>query len=226
MPLREMTIHPIFWGDWWLPVRDNDYNWGDVFAAIYTAVTGRYMDELNQYNIGRGRIGKVYVHTSDPPSTGWTDYQHGALLKLAIDEGHIESPFKRGKNELPFYCVIVKPGIEHMNADGKPEPDLWGYHFPFVYELPGLMQWSGQACWVKGQATAEETAAICAHEFTEAYAGSEIADMCEQNPRVQVDGVRLPQYFSQRRNACWPQNPIEIVAMDEIPSGPIRRLDP
>jgi hypothetical protein len=44
------------------------------------------------------------------------------------------------------------------------------------------------------------------HEMAETYSAGagEIADKCEDNAPVRVDGVSVPQYWSVANNSCWP----------------------
>lgn len=213
MAAKRMILCPIYWGDWWIPVRNNVYNWAEVNGYMANVVSGRFMDGLNQYGISRGAISRTYVHPIDPPAWGFTDSNTAWLFKYAIDNNLITPPdYFDLVAEQPFYCLIVKPGIEHRaTKDNLPvdqwptEPNLYAYHYGFSYDFGGgRPPWSGQACWVKGDASVEGTVERWVHEMAEAYASSEISDKCQDQQRVLVDGVLVPQYWSNADNACWP----------------------
>jgi hypothetical protein len=210
MDAKAMRLIPVYWGEWWVPAQHNAYNWAEVNGQMSTVVTGRYMDGLNQYGIGRGSVERTYVHQIDPPAEGFTDYNTGWLFKMAIDDGLVPEPddFDLSTGQ-PFYCLIVKPGIEHINAAGKPETGLGGYHFGFSYDYGGDKggTWYGQACWIKAAPNLGGTVLRWVHEMAEAYTPSgtgEIADKCQGNAPVVVDGVAVPQYWSNADNGCWP----------------------
>jgi hypothetical protein len=215
----KMLLVPIYWGPWWEPSAKHSYNWQDVNELMTSVVSGRYMDGLNQYGIGRGSVATPWISPVDPPDTGFGDVQLKEVIKTAIDEGHVPAPFFLGaEEELPFYSLIVKPGIEHLRTatpdgkvkDGDPDTQAGGYHFPFSYEhqmgaFPSA-KWQGQACWIKAGADPLDTVQRWAHEMAEAYVSGfgEIADMCEDKKPVWIEGVALPLYWSQADNACMP----------------------
>jgi hypothetical protein len=209
MSAKAMRLIPIYWGKWWVPAEHNTYNWPEVNGQIQTIVSGRYMDGLNQYGIARGSVERTYVHQIDPPAEGFTDYNTGWLFKMAIDDGHVPLPddFDLATDQ-PFYCLIVKPGIEHLrDPDLAPETKLGGYHFGFSYDYgDGREPWDGQACWIKATADLDGTVRRWVHEMAEAYSygAGEISDTCEKKQPVIVDGVSVPQYWSNADNGCWP----------------------
>lgn len=45
---KKMWLFPIYWGEWWVPAKNNAYNWAEVNGLMSTVVGGRYMDGLNQ----------------------------------------------------------------------------------------------------------------------------------------------------------------------------------
>lgn len=95
----------------------------------------------------------------------------------------------------PFYCLIVKPGVEHMQEQPSgawtPDSSTGAYHSPFSYVDPDNgVTWNGQKCWVKGDSTALGTVQCWVHEMAEAYStAGEISDKCQSNGPVLVDGV-------------------------------------
>jgi hypothetical protein len=167
------------------------------------------MDCLNQYGIGRGAVSKTYVYPVDPPASGFTDYMRDYMFRLAINNGYVGTPGDYDLNtQDPFYCLILKPGIEHLLGPSlQPDVNTGAYHYPFLKEywdggtFPG-----GQVCWVKGDSTSSGTVQRLVHEMAEAYAsgGGEIADKCQGQGPVVVDGVTVPQYWSVSDNACCP----------------------
>jgi len=215
-----MTLIPIYWGAWWEPSAAKiSYNWQDVNELMTGVVSGRYMDSLNQYGIGRGSVATPWVYPVDPPDAGFGDKQLGEVIRTAINESHVPAPFSmEAEQKLPFYSLIVKPGIEHLRTatpdgkvkDGDPDTGTDGYHFPFTYEwkveLLPRSTWTGQACWIKAGADALSTVQTWAHEMAEAYVSGfgEIADLCQDKKPVWIEGVALPQYWSQADNACMP----------------------
>ena len=68
--VKQLIVIPIYWGSWWLPESGGAYNWLDVNGALTRVLTGRYMDGLNQYGIGRGAMPTPYVYPIDPPRRG------------------------------------------------------------------------------------------------------------------------------------------------------------
>lgn len=209
MTVKAMRLIPIYWGEWWVPAKQNAYNWAEVNGQMQTVVAGRYMDGLNQYGIGRGSVERTYVHQIDPPAQGFTDYNTGWLFKLSIDDGHVSKPDDFDlTTDQPFYCLIVKPGIEHLrDPDLAPETKLGGYHFGFSYDYgDDRGTWNGQACWIKATADLAGTVHRWVHEMAEAYStgAGEIADKCEGEDAVIVDGVSVPQYWSNADSGCWP----------------------
>ena len=133
MPTKQMLIVPIYWGQWWDPLNKNSYNWLDVNALIQAVLSGRYMDGLNQYGVGRGFVLGLYVYPVDPPSTGFTDGMRDAMFRNAINNGYLGAPNEYDLNtQLPFYCLIVKPGVEHLiGPNGIPDVNTGAYHYPF-----------------------------------------------------------------------------------------------
>jgi hypothetical protein len=91
MDYKRMRLVPIYWGQWWLPALGNAYDWAEVNVRMATVITGRYMDGLNQYGIGRGAIERPYVHQIDPPEEGFSDNVHW-LFKMAIDNALVPEP--------------------------------------------------------------------------------------------------------------------------------------
>jgi hypothetical protein len=210
--VKAMTLVPYYWGPWWIPAKGNSYNWGDLNAVMARVVGGRYMDGLNQYGIGRGSISKTYVHRDDPPATGFTDGERETLLRTAMDDGRVPRPEDFDlETQQPFYCVIVKPGVEHLrDAKGTPDTGTGAFHFGLNYVYPGFSHepasWQGQACWVKAAPTVTGTVQRWVHEMAEAYSAGkgEIADLCQSKDAVIVDGVAVPQYWSVSSQTCWP----------------------
>jgi hypothetical protein len=215
--VKQMIVIPIYWGDWWLLARGNAYSAPDVNGLVTKVVQGRYMDGLNQYGFGRGAVSGMYVFQEDPPDRGFGDTKMQWMFKTAIDEGHVPTPDSFDlETQQPFYCLLVKPGIEHLRdatSDGKvpqdtPDVNTGAYHFGFTYTYPDARaRWHGQACWVKSDTTATGTVGRLVHEMAEAYSGnSEISDRCQSNAPVLVDGVVVPQYWSVKDNECWPHD--------------------
>lgn len=212
---KQMILIPIYWGDWWVPARGNSYNWLDVNGLMTRVVEGRYMDGLNQYEIERGTVSKTHVVQQDPPATGFGDAQFQAIFRQAIDDGNVPRPDDFDLvTQLPFYSLLVKPGVEHLRdatsdgtvAQNTPDVNTGAYHFGFTYRyVDARHDWHGQACWVKSDTSADGTVARWVHEMAEAYSGhSEVADQCQNGPRVLVDGVSVPQYWSEAEGTCWP----------------------
>jgi hypothetical protein len=206
-PPKQIILIPIYWGQWWIPAQGNAYSWANVNALMSTIVGGRYMDGLNQYGLGRGFVSKTYVWPVDPPASGFTDAMRDTIFRLAINGGHVGSPADYDLNtQKPFYALIVKPGVEHLlDPSNAPDTGTGAYHYPFNASYWDDGTWDGQVCWVKGDSTALGTAQRITHEMAEAYSGvGEIADMCQSLPPVRVDGVDVPQYWSQANRSCWP----------------------
>jgi hypothetical protein len=219
--VKEMILVPIYWGEWWVPARGNSYNWAEVNGLMSKVVAGRYMDGLNQYGIGRGSLTRTHVHPVDPPATGFTDVGLNAVFKEAIDDERVPQPNDFDlEQQQPFYSLIVQPGIEHLRgatpdgkvAEGTPDVGTGAYHWGFHYDYPNGGSWDGQACWVKATPDIAGTVQRWVHEMAEAYSSGsgEIADMCEDNHPVLVDGVVVPQYWSVADNACWPPSDMMV----------------
>jgi hypothetical protein len=212
--VKQIVLCPIYWGEWWMPANGNAYNWPQVSGLMANVVSGRYMDGLNQYGIGRGSISKTYVHQIDPPASGFGDSQVQWLFKTALDNGLILTPdYFDPSTQQPFYSLIVRPGVEHLRnaAPGVPQwtPDTGtgAYHFGFSYDYgDGRPAWQGQACWVKATPDIERTIRRWVHEMAEAHTAGkgEISDKCESDHPVLVDHVSVPQYWSDQDSSCWP----------------------
>jgi hypothetical protein len=213
--VKQLILIPIYWGDWWYPARHNAYNWLDVNGLVFSVLTGRYMDGLNQYGIGRGFVGGQWVKKEDPIwAAGFGDSEMQAVFKEAIRGGWVHQPddFDLATQQ-PFYALMVKPGVEHLRdatpdgtvAQDTPDVGTGAYHFGFTYEYgDGRPNWNGQACWVKSGTSATETLGRLVHEMAEAYAGKEVSDLCQFQTPVVVHGVTVPQYWSAADNSCWP----------------------
>jgi hypothetical protein len=206
--MKQIVIVPIYWGDWWVPARGSPYNWAEVNGLLQTVVGGRYMDCLNQYGIGRGVVSKTYVYPLDPPSSGFSDPMRDWMFKTAINGGHVPAPTDYDLNtQEPFYCLIVKPGVEHL-LDPSLAPDVatGAYHYPFLEQYWDGGTWpGGQVCWVKGDSSISGTIQRIVHEMAEAYStAGEISDQCQSQGPVVVDGITVPQYWSVADNACCP----------------------
>lgn len=215
--VKQMIVIPIYWGDWWVLARGNAYSAPEVNGLMAKVVQGRYMDGLNQYGFGRGAVSGMYVFQEDPPDRGFGDSEMQGMFKTAIDEGHVPTPDDFDlESQQPFYCLLVKPGIEHLRdatsdgtvAQDTPDVNTGAYHFGFTYTYPDARApWHGQACWVKSDTTELGTVGRLVHEMAEAYSGnSEISDRCQSNAPVLVDGVLVPQYWSVADNECWPHD--------------------
>jgi len=176
-------------------------------GILQTVVGGRYMDCLGQYGIGRGVVSKTYVYPIDPPASGFTDAMRDYIFSLAINQGYVPTPGDFDLQvQLPFYCLIVKPGVEHLlDPSLAPDVNTGAYHYPKNYWSGGSWP-EGQVCWVKGDSTIAGTVELLLHEMAEAYSGAgEIADMCQGKGTVVVDGVTVPQYWSVEDNSCRPE---------------------
>lgn len=235
--VKQMIVIPIYWGEWWLPVRNNDYSWIELNGLLSTVIGGRYMDGLNQYGFGRGSIPGEYVYQEDPPANGFGDIKMQWMFKNAIDGGFVPRPDSFDlTTQQPFYSLVVRPGVEHLRtatADGKvaqdtPDVNTGAYHFHFTFDYgDGREPWSGQACWVKADTTAAGTLGRWVHEIAEAYSGnSEIADRCEDNDRVLVDGVPVPQYWSVTDNGCWPPSETTTTVQEALEGEAPKIADP
>lgn len=224
-----MILIPVYWGEWWIPAQGNSYSWASVNGLMQKVVSGRYMDGLNQYGIGRGSVSGTYVYPVDPPTGGFSDSNMQWMLKMAIDQNHVGSPDAYDlSTQQPFYCLIVKPGIEHLRdatptvAQWTPDVQTAGYHFGFTYNyVDGRGIWNGQACWIKADTSDLGTVQRWVHEMAEAYSSGygEIADKCEGNAPILVDGVAVPQYWSDGDNACWPLAD-EDIKFEPLPDAP------
>jgi hypothetical protein len=236
MDVKQMIVIPIYWGEWWLPVRNNAYSWIELNGLLTTIIGGRYMDGLNQYGFGRGSVAGEYVFQEDPPATGFGDTKQKWMFKTAIDEGHVPRPDDYDlATQQPFYALMVKPGVEHLrdaSADGKvpqdaPDVGTGAYHFGFSYDLGGGKSWGGQACWVKSGPTAVETLGRLVHEMAEAYSGhAEISDRCQAEGPALVDGVPVPRYWSEADNECWPPSDRDLTVQEALAEEPPRIGDP
>lgn len=209
---KQMLLFPIYWGEWWVPAQHNSYNWAEVNGLMGTVVGGRYMDGLNQYGIERGSVGRTYVYPIDPPAFGFADNNIDWMLRTALDQREVLRPSDCDlTTEEPFYCLIVKPGVEHMenqpSGDWTPDSSTGAYHSGFSYVDPDSGDtWNGQKCWVKGDSSAAGTVQRWVHEMAEAYStAGEISDTCQGNAPILVDGVSVPQYWSVANKSCWPQ---------------------
>ena len=232
---KKMVLLPIYWGEWWVPAQHNAFNWAEVNGMMMTVVGGRYMDGLNQYGIQRGYVSRTFVYPLDPPAFGFADNNIDWMLKTAIDQREVYRPGDFDlANEEPFYCLIVKPGIEHMEAqpsgDWTPDSGTGAYHSGFTYVDPDTGDtWNGQKCWVKGGSSAVETVQRWVHEMAEAYSAGagEISDKCQSNSPILVDGISVPQYWSQSNNSCWPQaDPLKVYATIPAEARNIVRVHP
>jgi hypothetical protein len=210
MTIKQMVVVPIYWGEWWLlrgPLGLQTTACYEMNGILQTVVGGRYMDCLNQYGIGRGVVSKPYVYPVAPPSSGFTDAMRDYVFDLAINQGHVPTPgnFDLDK-QLPFFCLIVKPGIEHLlDPSLAPDMNTGAYHYSKNYWKGGPWP-GGQVCWVKGDTTIAGTVQRLLHEMAEAYSGAgEIADKCAGAGPVVVDGVAVPQYWSVADDSCCPE---------------------
>ena len=206
MAIKQMIIIPIYWGEWWVPALGNSYNWAEVNGILQAVVGGRYMDCLNQYGLGLGFVSKTYVYPVDPPDSGFSDYMRDYLFRFAINQGHVGAPDDYDlATQQPFYCLIVKPGIEHLlDPSLAPDVNTGAYHYPFLQQYWDGGTWNGQVCWVKGDSTSSGTVQRLLHEMAEAYAPSEISDQCQGQGTVVVDGITVPQYWSVADERCCP----------------------
>lgn len=208
LAIKQIVVIPIYWGQWWIPTAGNAYNWAEVNGLLQTVVGGRYMDCLNQYGIGRGGVSTTYVHPLDPPELGFSDDMRDHMFRLAINGGHVPAPSDYDlARQQPFYCLVVKPGIEHLLAPSlAPDVGTGAYHYQFQPEYWDDGTWpDGQVCWVKGDMTGGGTVQRLLHEMAEACSGAgEISDRCQSEDPVVVDGVTVPQYWSVADNACRP----------------------
>jgi hypothetical protein len=234
---KQMIAIPIYWGDWWIPARGNSYSWIELNTMMQTIVGGRYMDGLNQYGYARGSVSGEYVFQEDPSAKGFGDSAMQAIFKRAIADGHVRAPDTFDlDSQQPFYSLIVKPGIEHLmdanveHGTVQDQPDVGNaaYHFGFTHDYGDERPaWHGQACWVKSGITAEDTLASWVHEMAEAYSNNdEISDRCQDNHRVLVDGVPVPQYFSVQDNTCWPPADFMHDVQEAIHDDPPAIADP
>ncbi len=208
MATKQMVIIPIYWGGWWAtrgPVGRSAA--AEMNGILQTIVGGRYMDCLSQYGIGRGYVARSYVYPVDPPASGFTDSMRDYVFSLAINQGHVPTPGDFNLNlQRPFYCLIVKPGVEHLlDPSLAPDVNSGAYHYSKNYWNGGPWP-GGQVCWVKGDTTIAGTVQRLIHEMAEAYSGAgEIADKCQGAGSVVVDGVTVPQYWSVADNSCCPE---------------------
>lgn len=221
MAVKQLVLVPIYWGEWWVPALGNSYNWAEVNGLLQTVVGGRYTDYLNQYGMGRGYVSRTYVYPVDPPNSGFTDGMRDFVFRTAINDGHVYAPSDYDLNiQQPFYCLIVKPGVEHLlDPSLMPDVNTGAYHYNFNRSYWDSGRWGGQVCWVKGDSTSMGTMQRLVHEMAEAYSGvGEISDQCQSTGLVSVDGLQVPQYWSVADNSCCP--PADPIPLPPTPPSP------
>ncbi|PZS25387.1 MAG: hypothetical protein DLM59_20405 [Pseudonocardiales bacterium] len=224
MAVKQLILIPIYWGDWWMPIRGNAYNWADVNGPMAKVVTGRYADGLIEYGYGRGTVSKTYLLHVDPPAGGLGDVLLRRTLRSAIDAGHVAGPdeFDLAEQQ-PCYALILAPDPERDSVVTA--------QFEFDYDYgDGRDPWVGRASWVRGDVTAAGTVRRLARELaavcTEGH--GEVADRCRDGQPVFVDRVSVPQYWSVAHNACWPPPdvaPVERRSQHAIDRETQRLLD-
>ena len=206
--IKQIVVIPIYWGPWWIPAAGNAYNWAEVNGLLQTVVGGRYMDYLNQYGVGRGNVSTTYVHPLDPPELGFSDCMRDHMFRLAINGGHVPAPSDYDlARQQPFYCLLVKPGIEHLRSPSlSPDVNTGAYHYPFQPAYWDGGRWSdGQVCWVKGDMTVGGTVRRLLHEMAQACSGAgQISDRTRTADPAVGDGVTVLQYWSVATDACQP----------------------
>ena len=208
LAIKQIVVIPIYWGQWWIPTAGNAYNWAEVNGLLESVVGGRYMDYLNQFGVGRGGVSTTYVHPLDPPELGFSDGMRDHMFRLAINDGHVPAPSDHDlARQQPFYCLLVKPGIEHLRSPSlAPDVRTGAYHYPFQPTYWDGGSWpDGQVCWVKGDMTVGGTVQRLLHEMAEACSGAgQISGRSHTEDRAVGDGVAVLQHWSVTTHACQP----------------------
>lgn len=220
MAVKQVILIPIFWGEWWTPALGHAYKWADVTTPMARVVSGRYMDGLNQYGLGRGTVSKTYLHQVDPAPGGFGEVNLQWVVRSAIESGRVARPDEFDlETQLPCYSVIVAPDPEHDAEQSSP--------FDVSH---GSNPWVGRACWVRADQTAAGTVRRWVRELARACTEGhdDVVDRCQAGSPVFVDRVSVPRYWSVQDDACWPPPdvaPVERRSQHAVDQETQRLLD-
>lgn len=191
----------IFWGSYWEQA-DASPSAAEITTAAQMILAGPYMSELAQYRgITNGELYNTVIASADPPQNFSDDDVTGTVTSC-IQAGALPAP---GDLANVYYAVILPPNVAYET------PGIIGKHWSLsVGGQLGAVGFSGNNG-VLGNITeafCHELVESCSDPQLDAFTlenlpvGDEIADACEGQAQVYVNGVKVAQYWSNRLQAC------------------------
>lgn len=191
----------IFWGSYWEQA-DASPSAAEITAAAQTILAGPYMSELAQYRgITNGELYNTVTASADPPQNFSSD-DVTELVTSCIQAGALPAP---GNLANVYYAVVLPPNVAYET------PGVAGMHWSLTVDgQVGAVGFSGNNG-VLGNITeafSHELVEACSDPQLNGFTlenlpvGDEIADACEGQAQVYVNGVKVAQYWSSRLQAC------------------------
>lgn len=220
--LSNVHLQLIFWGAYWNqnPVPAI----ADIKSAVQRIVSGPYMDNLNQYGVGRGSVRGITIWPFDPPvvfpqldKPGPFTFQDVGRLVAGLIEG--ESLPEPDEDWQLLHCVFVPPYATYNT------PQIVGANGPIPwsdYDLGDVDNDPIHCLWVGSDGTLDYITTVFSHELAEAVTdpgggtgivagpgtpgcppqGScQIGDVCTSICGI-TSGVKVQSYWSQTGGAC------------------------
>jgi hypothetical protein len=215
MPHARVKV--ILWGHFFVDHPDAAATATDLVTAI---VTGRYMNNLVQYGIGRGSFVDVSVVDTDSGAPAPHELSQGDAQDQLI--AWLRASFitpKPSVNERNLlYLIFPPPSTTLTPAD----VGFGGYHTSGQFHSNSDhddLFWAifrtgpGAAKQTSGDALIRSISAVVSHEMTEAFSdrdndgfitdsGCEVSDLCETMSSFSYEGFNVEQYWSNWNHAC------------------------
>lgn len=207
MATKKLAVVPIYWGSKWLPASTaaqkvaeieartllgrEQINWINLNAAMWTIMRSWYMLGFAEYGIEPGMVHPGYVlrDAEDQPPPTFDANLCWFKINDVIAGGLVPAPDAWGDDYKVLYCLFLQPRSENTDRSVFGQNDKNAVH-----------------AWVTANSDFPGVVETYAHEMVEASTGQEIADPCQRNTpaTVMIDGLRLPLFFSNQLNTCWP----------------------
>jgi hypothetical protein len=217
--MKQLVVIPIFWGASWRPpatprsflggrrltgavedvlgAGDNSFSYIDINGALWLIMHNFwYFRGLAEYGIEPGWVYPSHIVEEGPSHRTFGGDDCWQVLDNVVVEGDVPAPSSWDENIKALYAVFVEPG--HYETD----PNHFGWNDPY--------RDGASKVWVTANSDLAGGIETYAHEMVEGATGIQIADGPEENGpcggKVVIDHLRLPTYWSEKLQACWPSD--------------------
>jgi hypothetical protein len=204
--LTRAQVVVIFWGSYWQTATASPST-AEVTQAVQRILVGPYMSDLAQYRgITNAQLHTTYTTAAadgDPPQN-FTDTDVTTLVTGLIEAGKIPAPIDLDD---VYYAVVLPLNVAYVHSG------YIGVHWSVTGNgARAAIGWSGNNG-VLGNITeafCHELVEACSDPYGDGFTlqnlpvGDEIADACQGQAQITVNGFKVAQYWSARLQECFP----------------------